>query len=74
MKHSAHAVWALSSRQMLGSRDTPPLEPEGPSRRRFEPAQTAKYLASGCWNTSAETLASGSIMSPSVRWTPISSG
>ena len=35
---------------------------------------TPKYRASGCWNTSAETLASGSIMSPSVRWTPISSG
>ena len=35
---------------------------------------TEKYVQSGCWNTSALTLASGSIMNPSVNWTPISSG
>ena len=33
--------------------------------------QTAKYFASGWWNTIAETLASGSIMKPSVSSTPI---
>ena len=35
---------------------------------------TLKYLASGCANTMAETLASGSIMKPSVSSMPTSSG
>ncbi len=35
---------------------------------------TSKYMQSGCWNTKALTLASGSIMSPSVSVTPISAG
>ena len=35
---------------------------------------TLKYLASGCANTMAVTLASGSIMKPSVSSMPISSG
>ena len=33
-----------------------------------------KYAQSGWWNTSALTLASGSIIMPSVSCTPISSG
>jgi len=33
-----------------------------------------KYAQSGWWNTSALTLASGSIIMPSVSCTPMSSG
>ena len=41
---------------------------------RPAPPATLKYVASGWWKTTAETLASGSIMQPSVSSTPISSG
>jgi hypothetical protein len=42
---------------------------------KFEAGQSAlKYFASGWWKTSAETEASGSIMKPSVRASPICSG
>ena len=37
-------------------------------------SSAVKYAQSGWWNTSALTLASGSIIMPSVRSTPMSSG
>jgi hypothetical protein len=37
-------------------------------------SEAVKYAQSGCWKTSALTLASGSIIMPSVSSTPISSG
>src|SRR5262249_7615637 len=47
----------------------------GRQRRHSSPSSFAlKYLASGWWNTSADTDASGSIMNPSVRPRPICSG
>src|SRR5580692_8445166 len=41
---------------------------------RIDHSPTEKYVQSGCWNTSALTLASGSIIIPSVKCTPIASG
>ena len=38
------------------------------------PSSAVKYAQSGWWKTSALTLASGSIIMPSVSRTPISSG
>jgi hypothetical protein len=46
----------------------------GPCAQLSALSPIEKYVQSGCWNTSALTLASGSIMKPSVNCTPISSG
>ena len=60
--------------------DQEAVEPRQPGIERAKPiafraqGYALKYFAAGWWNTSADTEASGSIMKPSVRRTPMRSG